>query len=254
MNFDVNAIFEAELRKRGVPFEKEGDLSYRVEVGGWIVSASLENVGRNAERDQDEGVITRFVDHVLAFSASHPPWHEARTLLFWSTEPTTTDFGDSIHFDVSDEVARVLTLTNQDRSKVTWVTPAMCESWGVTIEDACSAASTNQDRLLDGIELETARGSDRLDTLGMIPVHPPYKASTIFAPAFKALVEPMLGWPVLVVLPCRDFVYVIAEGSSLLDNLGSVVVNEFKNSGYPITTEVLRVSDDGIEAIGRFPT
>ena len=254
MNFDANAIFEAELAKRGASFQKESDFVYRVEVDGWIVSASLENVRRNAERDQDEGVIARFVEHVLAFSASHPPWDDARTLLFWSTEPTTTDFGDSIHLDVSDEVGRVLTLTDADRSKVTWVTPAMCESWGVTIEDACSTASINQDRLLDGIELETATGTEGLDTLGMIPVHPPYKASTIFAKAFKNLVEPVLGWPVLVVLPCRDFVYVIADGSPLLDKLGSVVVNEFKNSGYPITTEVLRVSDEGIEAIGRFPT
>ena len=88
----------------------------------------------------------------------------------------------------------------------------------------------------------------------MVPVDPPYKASTIFAPAFKKLVEPVLGWPVLVVLPCRDFVYVIADGSRLIDQLGGVVVNEFKNSGYPITTEVLRISDDGIEALGRFPT
>jgi hypothetical protein len=88
----------------------------------------------------------------------------------------------------------------------------------------------------------------------MIPVDSPYKASTIFATAFKQLVEPALGWPVLVVLPCRDFVYVIADGSPLVGKFGSVVVNEFKNSGYPITTEVLRVSDEGIEALGRFPT
>lgn len=125
---------------------------------------------------------------------------------------------------------------------------------GVSVEEACSAASINQDRLLDGIELETSGDGDRLNTLGMIPVDPPYKASTIFASTFKKLVETKLGWPVLVLLPCRDFVYVIADGSPLLDKLGSIVVNEFKTSGYPITTEVLRLSDDGIEALGRFPT
>jgi len=32
-----------------------------------------------------------------------------------------------------------------------------------------------------------------------------------------------------------------------------VVVREFRSSGYPITTEVLRVSSEGIEAIGAFP-
>jgi hypothetical protein len=253
MTFDANAIFEAELTKRGVSFQKEDESVYRVEVDGWIVSASLENVRRNAEREQDEGVVTRFVDHVLGFSGGHPPWDDAQTLLFWSAEPTTADVGDSIHVGVTDEVARVLTLTNEEQSKVTWVTPDMCERWAVTIADACAAATINQDRLLDGLELDAASGSDRLDTLGMIPVHPPYKASTIFAASFKKFVEPVLGWPVLVVLPCRDFVYVIAEQSPLLNNLGTVVVNEFKSSGYPITTEVLRVSDEGIEAIGHFP-
>jgi hypothetical protein len=130
----------------------------------------------------------------------------------------------------------------------------MCERWGVSVEAACAAASTNQDRLLDGIELETSSGRDRLDTLGMIPVDSPYKASTIFAAAFKQLVQPVLGWPVLVVLPCRDFVYVIASDSPLIHKLGTVVVQEFKDSGYPITTEVLQVSDEGIEALGKFPT
>ena len=253
MTFDANVIFEAELGRRGVAFRREADLLYRVEPGRWTVTASLENVSRNAQRDEDPDVIVRFVDHLLTFSGGHPDWSDSRTLLFWAAEPTAAEFGDSIHVDVSDEVSRVLTLTDADRSTVIWVTPAMCRDWGVSVEDACAAASANQDRLLDGIELETD-GDDRRETLGMIPVHPPYKASTIFAPAFKNLVERALGWPVLVVLPCRDFVYVIADESPLLNRMGSVIVNEFRNSGYPITTEVLRVSDDGIEAIGRFPT
>ena len=82
MGLDANAIFEGELAKRGVAFQREGDFVYRVEIDGWIVSASLENVRKNAERDADQGVIMRFVDHVLAFSMSHPTWDDARTLLF----------------------------------------------------------------------------------------------------------------------------------------------------------------------------
>jgi hypothetical protein len=128
----------------------------------------------------------------------------------------------------------------------------MCDEWGVTTEQAIAAAFANQDRLLDGIKLDVAEVHD--STLGMVPVDSPYKASVIFARAFKPLVESVLGWPVLVVLPCRDFIYVLADKSPLVGRIGSVVVNEFRKSGYPITTEVLRISDDGIEAIGRFPT
>ena len=56
-----------------------------------------------------------------------------------------------------------------------------------------------------------------------------------------------------MVVPCRDFIYVLQEKSALVNRIGSVVVREYKSSGYPLTTEVLRVSSDGIEAIGAFP-
>ncbi|HVJ15295.1 MAG TPA: hypothetical protein VM686_07635 [Polyangiaceae bacterium] len=253
MRFDANALFEAELARRGLTFSKEDDLVYQIQVGGWDLSVNLDNARRNAERDQDPGVITRFVENILGFSGRHPEWDEASTLLFWSAQPADSDFGASIHVAVTDTVSRVLTLSDAERTRVTWVTPSMCHKWGVTVDQACSLAASNQNRLLEGLKLETAHGDDVSDTLGMIPLHPPYKASTIFASAFKNLVEPVLGWPVLVVLPCRDFVYVIAETSTLLESLGPVVVEEFRNSGHPITTEVLRISDDGIEAIGHFP-
>jgi len=75
----------------------------------------------------------------------------------------------------------------------------------------------------------------------------------ILAPSFREWVEPHLAWPVCVVVPCRDFIYVFKEDQDLFGRLGGVVVREFKESGYPLTTEVLRISDEGIEAIGAYP-
>ena len=34
---------------------------------------------------------------------------------------------------------------------------------------------------------------------------------------------------------------------------GNVVVDEYKKSGYPITTEILKFTDDGVEAVGKYP-
>lgn len=254
MTFDANAIFEEELSRRGFAFVREGTHEYRVHLDGWEITASLTNVRRNAERDQDPDAIRKFAASVLSTFPSKPAtWQEASSLLLWAAEPADQDFGDSIRASVTDEVCRVLTVTDRDQSKITWVTPNMCDEWGVTVEEACSAAFLNQNRLLDGIALEVAESDG--NALGMVPLSSPYKASVIFAgAAFRRFVEPVLGWPVLVVLPCRDFVYVVADSSPLVNRMGSVVVNEFRNSGYPITTEVLRVSDDRIEALGRFPT
>ena len=115
------------------------------------------------------------------------------------------------------------------------------------------ALQNNVGQVLTSLRASAGLAKADGNALGMIPVDSPYKASVIFAQAFKRLVEDEFGWPVLVVIPCRDFIYVVADNSPLLGKMGSVVVKEFRNSGYPITTEVLRVSDEGIEAIGQFP-
>jgi hypothetical protein len=118
---------------------------------------------------------------------------------------------------------------------------------------AVKEAEANMDELLRGKELELAGEIEGM-ALGMVPVDSVFKASTIFAPSFKDFVSQKLDWPVLAVIPCRDFIYVLSEkDKALLSRMGTVVQREYRESGYPITTEVLRVADDGIEAIGKFP-
>jgi len=252
MPADANAIFEDELARRGVAFERQDDDIYRLRRDGWTITANLANVRRNAERDNDADAVRRFADEVLsAFPPSHPDWETASRLLLFSAEPVDQEFGDSIRSAVTGQVARVLTLRNAELTRVTWVTPKMCADWGVTEEQATAAARANQDGLLRGITIETMGDGD--DLVGTLPLASPYKASVIFADAFKGFVERALGWPVLAVIPCRDFIFIVKDGSPLIGKMGGVVVQEFRQSGYPITTEVLRISDEGIEAIGHFP-
>jgi hypothetical protein len=182
MTMDANAIFGEELSRRGFSFVREDQDTYRVHLERWEVTANLANVRRNAERDQDPDAIRRFVGKVLeSFPSTRPPWNEASGLLLWSAEPADQDFGNSIQVPVTDEVSRVLTLTDADQTKITWITPDMCDEWGVTIEQAAAAAFINQDRLLTGIELDVAEANGR--ALGMVPLDSPYKASVIFAHA-----------------------------------------------------------------------
>jgi len=52
----------------------------------------------------------------------------------------------------------------------------------------------------------------------------------------------------------RDFCYIFSEEDLeyFSQRLGSVVLDEYNNSGYPITTEILRFSNTAIEAIGKY--
>ena len=250
---DTNAIFEQELSRRRIAFVRQDEDTYRIRLEGSEVTASLANLRRNVARDKDPQLITRFVDKVLeAFVSERPDWKVASKLLLWAAAPSDHDFGATVREAVTDEVSRVLTLTDADHSRIAWVISEMCDEWGVTVDEAAAAGFRNQDGLLRGVELEVSEAAG--SKLGMIPLDSPYKGSVIFAKSFKRLVEAALGWPVLVVLPCRDFIYVISDNSPLVGRMGSVVLKEFRSSGYPITTEVLRVSDEGIRAIGSFST
>jgi hypothetical protein len=249
MKVRANALFEEELARRGLAFERDGEWCYRFLLRGVELIVNLENVARNAEREDDPSMIRRFAEQVLDRSAEKRGWAEASASLRFLAEPADVAIGDAIHIAISDRVIRVLTLADGDEY-ITFVTPDMCAEWGVSPETASEAALRNQDRMLAEIRLKV----DDVDghKLGMVPLDSPYKASVIFAPAFKDLVTPVLGWPVLVVIPCRDFIYVLADESQLIGRIGGVVVDEYRTSGYPITTEVLRISDSGIEAIGSY--
>jgi hypothetical protein len=245
-------IFETELSKRGIAFsppDKEG--LYRVQTDRGEVIVNLENIARDYQRDGDPKSVIHFVDRVLKTS-EFPRWEIAQSLVYFSAEPSDYDFRDTIRETISDKVCRVLVLTDVDEGKVTWLTPSSLSRWGVTRAQVEAAASNNMNRLLDGkrLEVEVIDGMK----LGMVPITSVFKASIIFAPNFKTFVSTDLEWPVLAVLPCRDFIYVISEkDKALLDRMSAVVQREYRKSGYPITTQVLKISDEGIKAIGEFP-
>jgi hypothetical protein len=250
MGLDVPKLFELELAQRGVGFTRRVDGTYLVIANAAEFSISLHNLQRNVERDGTAQSVVHFVDHVLIGAPrTAPAWQDVSQFLLFSAESTDQDLSTAIANPISKQVAQVLTFTDAQQSGVTRVTAAMCADWQVSTEQALAAAARNQNELLRGIQMELSEVAG--EQLGMVPIDSPYKASVIFAPAFKQFVA-TLGWPVNVVIPCRDFIYVVAEGSALLGRLGSTVVHEYRSSGYAISTEVLHVGDDGVRALGCF--
>lgn len=250
---DVRKRFEAELRSRGASLVATVDGRYQVTADGGIsVLVSLENLERDVVRDGKTEAISNFVDRVLSRTGARS-WSEASHSIYMSAEPSNYEFGDTIRSPVSHGVSLVLTLFDVDRHTIEWVTPGHLKQWGVSQAAVELAARENLDGLLKGRTLKVDEVGGR--KLGMVPLHSsysPYKASVIFAPGFRQFVEPQLGWPVLAVTPCRDFIYLFAEGDfDLVGRAGRVVLEEYENSPYPITTEVWKISDAGVEAIGK---
>jgi hypothetical protein len=81
----------------------------------------------------------------------------------------------------------------------------------------------------------------------------PFKTALLLAPNLKEVVAPRLGWPLYAVMPDRDFLFLWdSQQRDFIGRVGRVVIDEFTQAPYPISTEVFGVSDSGIKAIGAF--
>ncbi|MDB5336422.1 MAG: hypothetical protein JWN70_2041 [Planctomycetaceae bacterium] len=251
----ADELFEAELDARGFDYEVVEDGLYEIVAGEITLTVSLENMRRDYARDNDPGVVSRFAEQLdAAISGETPDWESVQPFIRYSLEPADYEMGfdDVLHEPVTETLIKVYVFTPPDGSSIAWIIDSMLTDWGVTRDEVIEQANQNMDQLVAETKLEI----DEIEAvkLGMLATEEtPFKASLILSPKFRELVSPTLGWPVFVVAPTRDFAYVLScEDKDFLGRLGQVVLDEYNESGHPITAEVLEVSDDGVVAIGSF--
>ncbi len=249
---NVQTQFEDELRRRGLSFSIDDESGrHAVEIGDWRTLVSLDNLRRDVAGDGDLGRVARFVDAVVA-SAGDPESGLSADQLYWCLEPSNYEERADYRVAMSDCVDRVLVSLSDDGRLVTWVTPSMLDSLGLSEADAGAMAFANLGRALSEASVE----SQDIDgvQLGFVGTSLPFKASLMLAPNLREVVETVLGWPLMAVVPDRDFLYLwAARHTDFVRRVGGVVVREYSQASYPISTEVYEITDKSIRAIGEFP-
>ena len=76
----------------------------------------------------------------------------------------------------------------------------------------------------------------------------------ILAPNLQEVASRVLGWPLLAVIPDRDFLYLWAAQRGISRAASGGWWSGSSRARPPITTEVFEIGDDGIRAIGAFLT
>ena len=252
----ADEIFRGDLERRGLTFTLNSEGLYLICVNETDFTISLENIRRDYQRDGDPGAVVRFVDRITGIVTTEPPsWRDVGPYIRYSLEPWDHDgeFADVVIEQVNDELSKIFVYVPEDGSSITWIDESAMESWGVGREEIIKLAGANMSKIVARTTLEcTEIDGVKLGILNTDET--PFKASLVLSPAFRELVSPVVGWPVYVVVPCRDFVYVLgAKDRDFLGRLGYVVIEQYRQSGYPITKDVLEVSDRGVTAIGTLP-
>ena len=251
----ADTVFQKELSGRGLRFAINDDGLYVIEIGGITAKVSLENLRRNYARDTDPAAIARFAEQLsVNFFAEVPDWKTARRNIRYSLEPSdyASGFQETLHELLTEDLVKIFVLTSPDESRISWISNSMISAWGVARDLVIREAEKNMEKIAGETVLEIEDIDDA--KLGMLSTaQTPFKASLVLTKKFRTMVKPVFGWPVYVVTPARDFVFVISQNDrSFLGRLGGVVLREFEGSGYPITADVLEVSDQGLTAIGSF--
>lgn len=250
---NIRALFEDELQRRGISFTIDAESGrHVVEVGGGRMLVSLDNLQRDVAGDGDLGRVSWFVDSVVASSGVSEAALSAEQL-YWCLEPSDYEERAGFRVAVSDRVDRVLVHLSPDGRLVTWATPAMLSSLGLSESDAGAKAFTNLGRTLSEATVES-KDIDGVQ-LGFVCTSLPFKAALILAPNLREVIGTVLGWPLMAVVPDRDFLYVwAARHQDFIQRVGSVVIREYSKASYPISTEVYEITDQKVRAIGAFPT
>ena len=239
-------LFEAELRARSIDFRV--DNSGRFELLDRSLVVSLDNLSRELTGDDRDGErVSEFVDLVLLASE--------RSILTPNQlvpclEPN--DYTDRPPFasPVSPRLDRVLTAVLQDGALLSWVNEADLTSLDLAEARAWEVAASNLDAELRQARVET----DEIDrvTVAWFETPFPSKASFILAPALREVVGEAVGWPVLAVVPDRDFLYLWGSAHrDFIPRLGQVVLKNFSTAPHPLTTEVFEI-DSTVVAIGAY--
>ena len=253
---EADRIFREELSRRGVAFAMEEEL-YVVSLDGTEVQVSLDNLRRQFDVRQNPDEVVKFVDLVLSQSVeSFPTWEEARRRLRYCLEPDDYEAGfeDVVAPLVTSDLRQVFVVVSEDGTRIAWLPGTKLQEWDVSGEELVEQAERNMAQIVRETALEVQEIAGR--KLGMLATEEvPFKASLVLSPVLRGLVEPVLGWPVFAVVPSRDFVYLLSEDDfDFLPRLGPVVVQEWRESAYPITCDVLRLTDEGVTVYGTFPT
>lgn len=244
--------FKSELEKKGVKIDSidEKEIIY-ININDNVLEISLENTRRNYERDADESHILDLVNTVISYENALPTWEVAKEKIYVQLFPNNFDLQNSIVEKITDEFSKGYVISEND--KLTWISKEILKTWNIDETELKNQANSNANRLLSETEIKYEIVEDK--KLGLIDVENSFlKGSLLFASDMKEKIKEDIGFPFYAVIPVRDFCYIFSEKDMkfISMRIGEVVVDEYKKSENPVTTEILKFTENGVEVVGKY--
>lgn len=245
--------FKEQLSKMGIKIDSVDRAGFiYLNVKGSQLKVSLENVRRDFERDHDTATIAHYAGSFnFAMVDTIKSWNEIKDSIYISLFPSDYNFAETVHEKVTENVEKIYGISTQ--RNFVWVRKSDLKAWNIAESDLVQQANINGDKLLMKSKIIFDTIEHR--KLGMLETDDEtLKAALLFAPSMREKVKKDFSFPFYAVIPVRDFCYIFSEKDFdfFSERLGTTVLDEYQKSGHPITTEILKFSDKGVEAIGSY--
>lgn len=244
-------LFEQMLVEKKIKIITQNNKNYIINNGISDLNITIENIEKEYDRYQDPEIVSSFINQILNFQEVPKDWRKASKRIFFSLEPSNQEFENVILEKISEDTNIIPAYVDDNEFGITWITMDMLKGWGVDVNELKKVAKKNMSKLFDSVPIKTLQFNQT--PIISFETNSILKASLILSPQLKDKIKAIIEWPILVLVPCRDFIYILSEKNiNLVGKLGGIVLKEYSCSGYPLTTEVLKISDQGIVSIGKF--
>lgn len=244
--------FKTQLESKGLTIDSiDKDGFILINVAESELKVSLDNVRRNYERDSDDRHIIDLVNVIASHSLEKEDWEIIKDKIYVQFFPNDFEFENLVSEKVTDEFSKVFMVNTNNN--FAFISHDDLVDWNLDLEELKNQVNLNLDTLLDKVQIEVEDVDNH--KLGMIDIEEVWlKSACLFSSKIKDLVKNNIGFPFYAVIPVRDFCYIFGEQDFeyFSERLGPVVVEEYEKSGYPITTEILKFSESGVKAMGKY--
>ena len=132
-----------------------------------------------------------------------------------------------------------------------WVTLTDLTDWKVSARDVIAVAGQHMNELMHQAKIEFVEMSGR--RFAYLSLEQEWdKANLCMTSEFKRRIQAEFTWPVRVAVPAINYILIVpAEDEDLLARIAQGAVNEYHDADYPLSLEILELSDKGIAVVGK---